>query len=280
MLHSRPKYEALVDFLLEMTRERTAQALLDRIVTHLANLSGVALARIWLAAPGDTCNTCPMRAHCPDQKTCLHLVASAEHSQATDSTDGPRLNDRYRRIPLGHREIGHIATDGAPVETTDIKSDPEGMIDPAWLRREDILGFAGHPLALNDPVPGVLAVFTRVRPVPESLTWLRMVARHAAVALKNVYAFEEAGRLKKQLELENITLRRTLSALPVPSAGTSGARVLPDAEIRRLERENTLAALHQAHWKVYGPGGAAEHLGLKPTTLVSRIKKMGLKKTE
>ena len=30
--------------------------------------------------------------------------------------------------------------------------------------------------------------------------------------------------------------------------------------------------------KIYGTGGAAELLGVKPTTLVSRIQKMGLKK--
>jgi len=39
-----------------------------------------------------------------------------------------------------------------------------------------------------------------------------------------------------------------------------------------------VAALRQSDWKIYGPGGAAELLGIKPTTLVARIKKMGLQK--
>jgi transcriptional regulator with GAF, ATPase, and Fis domain len=47
--------------------------------------------------------------------------------------------------------------------------------------------------------------------------------------------------------------------------------------MRQWERDNTLAALQQADWKIYGKGGAAERLGLKPTTLVARIKKMGIK---
>ena len=49
-------------------------------------------------------------------------------------------------------------------------------------------------------------------------------------------------------------------------------RVRSDAEIRQIEITNIQAALRVANGKIYGPGGAAELLGLKPTTLVSRIK--------
>ena len=54
------------------------------------------------------------------------------------------------------------------------------------------------------------------------------------------------------------------------------AAVIPEADMRRLERENILAALKQSSWRIYGPDGAAELLGIKPTTLASRVKKMGL----
>jgi transcriptional regulator with GAF, ATPase, and Fis domain len=66
-----------------------------------------------------------------------------------------------------------------------------------------------------------------------------------------------------------------------PPAGQEGSRpkgVLPDAEVRRLERENILAALRQSGGRIRGPGGAAELLGLKPTTLASRIKTLGVRK--
>jgi transcriptional regulator with GAF, ATPase, and Fis domain len=39
-----------------------------------------------------------------------------------------------------------------------------------------------------------------------------------------------------------------------------------------------LAALNQTGWKIHGPGGTAELLGLKPSTLISRLKRLGLKK--
>jgi transcriptional regulator with GAF, ATPase, and Fis domain len=53
-------------------------------------------------------------------------------------------------------------------------------------------------------------------------------------------------------------------------------RVLTDAEVRRLEADNIRAALRRTAGKVSGPGGAAELLGIKPTTLGSRIKALGL----
>jgi transcriptional regulator with GAF, ATPase, and Fis domain len=57
-----------------------------------------------------------------------------------------------------------------------------------------------------------------------------------------------------------------------------GRHVMPESEMRQRERDNTLAALQQADWKIYGKGGAAERLNIKPTTLVARIKKMGIQK--
>ncbi len=56
--------------------------------------------------------------------------------------------------------------------------------------------------------------------------------------------------------------------------------IVTEEEMRRRERQNLLAALQQAGWKVYGEGGAAELLGIKPTTLSTRIKKLGLKRPD
>jgi len=74
--------------------------------------------------------------------------------------------------------------------------------------------------------------------------------------------------------------QRTPAALPLAPAAGDGARpaILSDIELRQRERENTVAALNKTAWKIHGPGGTAELLGLKPTTLISRIKKLGLTK--
>ncbi len=46
----------------------------------------------------------------------------------------------------------------------------------------------------------------------------------------------------------------------------------PSRDNQDTERTQILAALHQTGWRVRGPDGAARLLGLKPTTLESRIK--------
>jgi DNA-binding NtrC family response regulator len=53
---------------------------------------------------------------------------------------------------------------------------------------------------------------------------------------------------------------------------------LTESELRRRERENLFAVLQKASWKIKGVDGAAELLGVKPTTLIARIDKMGLKR--
>jgi transcriptional regulator with GAF, ATPase, and Fis domain len=46
--------------------------------------------------------------------------------------------------------------------------------------------------------------------------------------------------------------------------------------LEEAEREHILRALERCSWRIRGPNAAAELLGVKPTTLESRIKKLGL----
>jgi len=63
-----------------------------------------------------------------------------------------------------------------------------------------------------------------------------------------------------------------------PPAPRAGVEFLTEAELRARERENLIVVLEKAGWKIKGAGGAAELLGVKPTTLLSRIRKLGLKR--
>jgi len=53
---------------------------------------------------------------------------------------------------------------------------------------------------------------------------------------------------------------------------THSQSIMTYAELKDLERANLIAALRAANYKIHGAGGAAERLGVKPTTLASRIK--------
>ena len=61
-------------------------------------------------------------------------------------------------------------------------------------------------------------------------------------------------------------------------ASGAGTKVLSSAELARQERDNIITALEQANWRVSGPGGAAEILGVRPTTLASRLKRFGIER--
>jgi transcriptional regulator with GAF, ATPase, and Fis domain len=52
--------------------------------------------------------------------------------------------------------------------------------------------------------------------------------------------------------------------------------LLTRSDLKARERESLAAALAQSGGKIFGPDGAAALLGMKPTTLASRIKVLGL----
>jgi transcriptional regulator with GAF, ATPase, and Fis domain len=70
---------------------------------------------------------------------------------------------------------------------------------------------------------------------------------------------------------------RSPTRAPTRSKSREEYEVIPDKEMSRRVRDNMIAALKRSSGRIYGPGGAAELLGIRPTTLATRIKKLGLK---
>ena len=54
--------------------------------------------------------------------------------------------------------------------------------------------------------------------------------------------------------------------------------ILSADELAAFERNNMIRALRQCKWKIYGDDGAAVLLGIKPTTLIERMKRMKIQK--
>jgi formate hydrogenlyase transcriptional activator len=61
-----------------------------------------------------------------------------------------------------------------------------------------------------------------------------------------------------------------------PAKSTTRAALLTRDELKQQEREAIVNALKQTNGKVFGPRGAAELLGMKPSTLASRISSLGI----
>jgi transcriptional regulator with GAF, ATPase, and Fis domain len=81
-------------------------------------------------------------------------------------------------------------------------------------------------------------------------------------------------------ELRNVIERNLiLSGEPVFRAEIAEVGEISEPKMRRLdemELDHLRSVLQATRWRVRGHGGAAEILGLKPTTLEARMKKMGL----
>jgi DNA-binding NtrC family response regulator len=102
---------------------------------------------------------------------------------------------------------------------------------------------------------------------PGNIRELRNVIERAAI-------FAQGGALDFDLPGTGVDL----TSFGLEDADKADSEYLTDVEMRRRERENLFVVLQRTGWKIKGVDGAAELLGLKPTTLISRIEKMGLKR--
>lgn len=97
---------------------------------------------------------------------------------------------------------------------------------------------------------------------PGNVRELQNVIERAAI-------ISRGGKLLLNLPKSGSQTKKSLSR-PEPVIG----KILTDHEMKDREKENILKALDKAGGKVTGPGGAADLLQMKPTTLYSRIAKM------
>ena len=186
----------------------------------------------------------------------VRVIAATNHDLKRECESGRFRRDLYYRLSV------------FPVE-----------LPPLRDRPEDIGPLAAHFVDLA----------TRRLNRPE--------VRLTDLALEQLTAYDWPGNIR---ELRNVIERAVILSLggplridrvlgisePVVRSGPArpGAdvarlnRVLSRDELSRHERDNIIAALEQARWRVSGMGGAAEILGVKPTTLTSRLKRFGIER--
>jgi formate hydrogenlyase transcriptional activator len=68
------------------------------------------------------------------------------------------------------------------------------------------------------------------------------------------------------------------TSLPRAGTGISTARPARPATLEEAEREHILAALRETDWTLAGPEGAAARLGIPRTTLIYRMRRLGIKR--
>jgi transcriptional regulator with GAF, ATPase, and Fis domain len=185
----------------------------------------------------------------------VRIIAASNRDLKKDAEEGRFRQDFYYRLNV------------FPIE-----------VPPLRERKEDIPVLAAHFLKqaarrLRLPSPRFTEAHARLL---QSYDWPGNV-RELQNATERALILAQKGALQFDLLPSDLG---ALPPLPVPGTNGTESPILTEMEWRQRERENMQAALVKSGWKIHGEGGAAEILGLKPTTLISRMKKMGLKRPD
>jgi PAS domain S-box-containing protein len=150
-------------------------------------------------------------------------------------------------------------------------------VPPLRQRREDILQLAQHFLEATckdfgrKPMKLTSSQANAIRDYdwPGNVRELKNVIERAVI-------LSQGNVLRLDLSLPEMTADSVRSGT-IP-AEPAGERLLTEKEMKALQKKNLVAALKQANWRVSGKGGAAELLGIRPTTLTDRIRSFGIRR--
>jgi transcriptional regulator with GAF, ATPase, and Fis domain len=103
-------------------------------------------------------------------------------------------------------------------------------------------------------------------------------------AMASLTSYSWPGNIR---ELQNVVERAVvLASGPIVNVDDSmmrpddGAQVSPVDTIENVERNHILRALNETGWVIHGKKGAAEILGINPSTLRSRMEKLKIMRTQ
>jgi len=105
---------------------------------------------------------------------------------------------------------------------------------------------------------------------PGNIRELRNVMERAVILTKG-------SRLRLDLAMGGAG-RAAPDADPSESVESTEVSFLTESEFRSREKQNLVAVLRAANWRVWGPDGAAAMLGISPSTLSYRMNAFGIEK--
>jgi transcriptional regulator with GAF, ATPase, and Fis domain len=202
----------------------------------------------------------------------VRIVAATNRDLAAEVAAGRFRQDLYYRLAV------------YPITMPPLRERREDIPDLATQLLERIYRRLGRAPVI--PTSEQLDALAR-RDWPGNVRELLNVLEHAAISSPDPGALRlptaPARWAAPGLRVVAVTDSLAVPALegPIPPSGADEAgappKILADGEMRRRERENLRRALESCGGKIYGRDGAAALLGVKPTTLASRLKRLRLR---
>jgi len=136
-------------------------------------------------------------------------------------------------------------------------------VPPLRERREDIPILAQHYLNYYNKTIG------------------KQVAKILPETMQALMEYSWPGNVREIMNvIEQSVITSQGSALQIDFLGSAGKHVSGSRHLEDIERDHIVKTLKQAAWRIKGDKGGAALLGINPSTLRSRMKKLGIKRPD
>jgi formate hydrogenlyase transcriptional activator len=211
----------------------------------------------------------------PETQIKLLRVLQEQEFEPVGSSETVRVNVRV--IAATNRDLKQAVDDGK------FRSDLFYRLNVFPLRNPPLRDRAGD-------VP-LLAMFFLQRFAKKLGKPLKNISEQA---LHDLMAYRWPGNIR---ELQNVIergvilssgntlilaedFRASLKAAPIPVAPSPASKPVTGSSLEDVERQHIESVLRQTHWMIEGARGAAKVLNLHPSTLRSRMEKLGIKRPQ
>jgi formate hydrogenlyase transcriptional activator len=157
-----------------------------------------------------------------------------------------------------------------PVRVPALRERPE---DIALLVRHFVQQFSRRISKTIDTIPSETMTTLVKYPWPGNIRELQNVIERAVILTKGPVLYIPIDDLRASNANSMARATAVGSQTTTPGTGSQNMRTLLDD----AERQQIVAALEQTNWIVGGPNGAATRLGIKRSTLQSRMQRLGIR---
>jgi formate hydrogenlyase transcriptional activator len=169
-------------------------------------------------------------------KVNVRVIGATNHDLAEEVQKGRFRADLYYRLNV------------FPIRVPPLRDRPEDIPLMVWAFIEEFSSRMGKKIT---QVPRKTMEVLQRHPWPGNVRELRNVIEHSTI----------------------ITADETLR---VPMLEQANPEAMPFHTLADSEREHIMKALEKTNWRIKGPDGAATLLGLNPSTLYGRMRKLGI----